>query len=154
MAASRAMDAMLSQRERVVQVAREWIGTPFQAGCDAVKGRGCDCGSFLAAVFAEAGAIASPDLGQYDYLAPCMNGDPFYIARISEHADLIRESQAAPGDIVVYRMGRGFSHAALVADWPREVIHAAQPRGVTVAHGALGRLGGRPRLFYRMRALR
>lgn len=144
--------SVIATRSRVVAVAREWIGTPFLAG-ECLKGRGCDCGSLLAGVFAEAGVIQPLPLGKYDHLAPCMKGDAFYLARIASLADEVHESRAQPGDIVVYRIGRAYSHAALIVHWPESVIHADGRRGVTAAHGSTGRLGGRERLFFRMRGV-
>lgn len=142
----------MTSRERIVAVAREWIGTPFLAG-ECRKGRGCDCGSLLAGVFAEAGLIEPLELGKYDHLAPCMKGDAFYLARIASVAEEVHETRAQPGDIVIYRLGRAYSHAALIVDWPLSVIHADARRGVIAAAGSTGRLAARERLFFRMRGL-
>lgn len=142
----------MTPRERVVAVAREWLGTPFLPG-ECRKGRGCDCGSLLAGVFAEAGVIEPLALGKYDYLAPAMKGDPGYVELVRQHAEEIHESLAIPGDIVLYRLGRAFSHSALIVEWPRFVIHADGRQGVVAAHGRAGRLGRHERLFFRMRVL-
>lgn len=141
-------------RERVVQIAREWIGTPFLAG-ECRKGRGCDCGSLIAGVMAEAGAIVDmPALGKYDHLAPAMRGDGFYLAQMRDFALGIHESRIQPGDIVMYRLGRAFSHAAIICDWTREVIHAVSGQGVIASHGCAGRLAGHQRLFFRMKGIK
>ncbi|MDE2102352.1 MAG: C40 family peptidase [Patescibacteria group bacterium] len=142
----------MTQRERVIAVAREWVGTPFLPG-NCVKGRGCDCGTLLAGIFAEAGVIEMPDLGKYDYLAPCMRGSGFYIELVERYADQISERGALPGDIVMYVMGRTLSHAALVIEWPRAVLHATKGRGAVMASGRAGMLTGRERSFFRMRGI-
>lgn len=58
-------------------------------------------------------------------------------------------SDPQPGDVVVYRFGRAYSHAGIVLDWPN-IIHAYRPEGVVVmGHGLGGALADRERLFYR-----
>jgi len=136
--------------ERVLEAARGWLGTPFLPGA-CQRGRGCDCGSFLAGVFADAGVIEPLALGKYDYLAPAMRGDAFYSDLVSLHARAVSEPR--PGDIVMYLMGRAYSHAALVVEWPRAVMHACRESGVTMARGDGGRLRGRAPLFFRMNGL-
>lgn len=143
---------MSTMRDKVCAIGREWIGTPFLPG-NCTKGRGCDCGSFLAGVFAEAGVIELPALGPYNYLGPAMRGDGFYVETIRRYADSIGEGAAKPGDVVLYVLGRAPSHAALVIDWPRAVIHATAQHGVVLASGVGGMLHHRPRGFYRMRGL-
>ena len=51
-------------RERVVQCALGWMGTPCRHR-QRVKGVGVDCAQILAAVYEEAGVIAPIDLGDY-----------------------------------------------------------------------------------------
>ena len=44
----------------------------------------------------------------------------------------ITEAEVGAGDIVLYRVGRAYAHAAIVVDWPRAVIHAHKLSGKVV----------------------
>ena len=53
-----------------------------------------------------------------------------------------------PGDFALWRMGRLFSHGAIVLEWPR-VIHAVNPFGVVISDASTdGRLMRKERRFF------
>ena len=52
------------QRQRVVDVARTWLGTPYHSAAR-VKGVGVDCLTVLAEVYHEAGIIGHVDIPYY-----------------------------------------------------------------------------------------
>lgn len=143
---------MTASRAEIVRIAREWAGTPFLPQ-ECRKGRGCDCASFLVGVLVEAGAMRPPSLGDYDYLAPIMVGGLRYVEEMNRVADEIHESLAQPGDLVLYHLGRSWSHAAIIIDWPRRVMHADGRLGVVSAHGTEGRFARRARCFWHVRGV-
>jgi len=122
------MDSEFNQRERVVAEARKWIGTPYHP-CADVRGAGVDCGMILVRVFV--------DLGLCEPLDPRPYAEDWHLHRSEEkYLGFVecRFKQVAaprPGDIVVFRYGRCYSHGALVtkAD-PLTILHAFQPAGV------------------------
>lgn len=62
------------QRQRVVEIAREWVGTPYHTGAR-IKGAGADCLTLLAEVYAEAGIIERVAAGIFSVL---IVGDHFF----------------------------------------------------------------------------
>ena len=114
------------QRQKVVAVARSFLKTPYRHMAR-VKGQGADCLTLLAEVFFEAGLIPRIDI-------------PFYPKDWMQHREAERYMQGLlrytkeiqgpplPGDIVLWKFGRCFSHAAIVIKWP-QIIHAYVGRG-------------------------
>lgn len=118
-------------RARIVEIAGEWIGTPFH-DLARVKGVGCDCAQLVAAVYEEAGILEPVDTGHYSPQFFLHHGEERLINFILRHAREIDEPNVMPGDIVVYKVGRVFAHAAIVIDWPREIIHAHKLSGKVI----------------------
>jgi cell wall-associated NlpC family hydrolase len=135
-------------RARVVACAREWEGTPFH-DMARVKGVGVDCAQLLAASFSEAGLVDPVVTGNYSPQFMLHNKDERLVAFILRYAHEIDESNVGMGDVVTYRVGRSFAHAAIVVDWPSEIIHAHKLSGKVVAmRGDIADLQGRPRRFF------
>lgn len=115
-----------AQRNLVCQIARRWIGTPWHHRAR-VEGQGVDCAQLLIAVYSEAGLFDAFDPGEYSIdrmlhsSAEVMQGWCERLGRVT------RTPQ--PGDVVLWRFGRSFSHAGLVVDWPGTVLHAFRPFG-------------------------
>lgn len=115
------------ERDRVVRIAHEYLRTPYHTGAR-VKGVGVDCLTLLACVFSDAGLVLDPTIPHYSPEFMLHRSDEKYIEGLLQHA---REVGAPParGDIVLWKFGRCFSHAALVVEWPL-VIHAYVGRTV------------------------
>lgn len=144
------MDPGARTGDVIAAVARGWLGTPFIGGCwPPAKGRGCDCGGLIAGVLAEAGVLPLPAPGAYDWRAPWGRGDSLYLDLVAAKMAEISAARARAGDVVLYRMGRGWSHGAVVLEWPRAVIHATPGLGVTVQHAHGGRLARRAHRAFR-----
>ena len=61
----------------------------------------------------------------------------------------IAEGEARAGDVVLYRIGNSYSHAAIVVDWPRCIIHAHALSGKVVeTDGHTADLSGKPTRFF------
>src|SRR6266702_1630686 len=118
------------QRERVVMVARSFIGTPDQ-DCAAVKGAGVDCATFLALVYAEAGLIPQLKLPAYSPQWFLHHSEQLYLGIVSTHAHEITRPPSM-GDVVLFKLkdyqgrplGRCYSHGAIVIAWPDAIVHA------------------------------
>lgn len=160
---SRAEDELL---ERVVELAREWIGTPFHhAGRVKGQGGGIDCIGIVAAPWAAAGVhVQEAQVGHYrsringQELVDAMGvafervqGDD--VAEVRSSIDLADLRKA---DALVFGMGRKYRphHVALVSrvDPCAWIIHAHQSRNVVQEHELhLGEWVERIHSVYRVR---
>lgn len=136
------------ERALVVQVALTWERTPYHHNA-MIKGVGVDCAMLVIAVFKEAGIV---EASQVNYLPQWFmhKGEEKYLTEVQKYADEISEAQALPGDVVAYKMGRTFSHGAIIINpgWPA-IIHAHQEaRMVIQDRGDGGRLADRERRFF------
>ena len=117
------------ERERVVKVAKSWERTPY-VHMGRIKGAGVDCLTLLAEIFHEAGLIPKIEI-------------PYYPQQWMHHRDAERYMEGLlnytreiaadpqPGDIVLWKIGRCFSHGALVIAWPL-ILHAQDRCMVTL----------------------
>jgi cell wall-associated NlpC family hydrolase len=120
-------------RAEVVREACSWCGTPYHMG-NAVKGAGCDCGSFLLGVYHACGLIT--DEAMHDLTGDWWNhaSQERYLLRVMRHARKVLEAvcyasiQAKPGNIVMTKIEdtQRFNHGAIVTRWPMGV-HAVAP---------------------------
>lgn len=116
------------QRAAVIKEAREWIGTPYHhlGRIKGIKG-GCDCITFLAGVFENAGMIERPEIPYYAMQWHLNQKEELYFAGLLEYAKEIPEPK--PGCIALWKIGHTFSHGAIVIEWPL-VIHSFIKSGV------------------------
>lgn len=144
------------QRQAVVAEALSWVGTPFHHQ-GTVKGVGVDCAQLLAECYQAAGLIAPPNAGPYPADWHLHRDAERYLQTVFRDAverPPVAERTPEPGDVVLFRFGRTFSHGAIVIDWP-VIVHAyvgkpVSPENVvTAAHlrviGEAGPHQGRPR---------
>ena len=132
------MTAEPEERQRVVRIAREWLGTPYQHGAR-IKGVCCDC-TFPAEVYREAGLIRPMKIEPYCSNAHLHRASSQYLIQVRKIA---RETDApGPGDLAMFFIARDFSHSGVITDagWPW-VIHAdmaakavIEVRGDELAH--------------------
>ncbi len=110
----------IAQRRAVVAEARRWIGTPYHHQAD-VFGAGVDCAMILVRVFVDLGLVAPFDPRPYPVDWHLHQSEERYLAQL--RARSVEVAAPLPGDIVMWRYGRTYSHSAIVTDWPR-VVHA------------------------------
>lgn len=126
------------QRYMIVAETKSWIGTPYR-GWSRLKGPrgGVDCGQILAGVYINTGFLPwCVDLPKYYSLSVAQHKESTeYIDLIRKYFREIPEAEVLPGDIVVYKLGLAFAHAALVVEWPAFVVHAFAHGGVRGASG-------------------
>lgn len=123
------------QRAAVVAEIRTWIGTPYHhMAC--VKGAGVDCAMILKAAFEGAGLVEPFTVPKYTHDWHFHQNREAYIGMITEYltetttGDLTLEERASdpefkplPGDIIMFKIGRTYSHGCMVTEWPF-VVHA------------------------------
>lgn len=132
-------------RAAIVAEARKWIGARWHHGAR-VRYVACDCGMLIADVFDAAGAVAFQPIGPYSRQHPLHSSEERFLAVVECYAKEI-EGQPLPGDIVVWRFGRAFSHGGIVVDWPW-VIHAYTGEGVVLCDTSMSHLSRRAVKFF------
>jgi cell wall-associated NlpC family hydrolase len=110
------------QRAAVVAEAMTWLGTPWRHR-GRVKGAGVDCAQFVIKAYAGAGLIDDFDTGEYPRDWHIHKDEERFLTFVPSFAREIAESEVGPGDLVLFRIGRVYSHGAIVIAWPQG-IHA------------------------------
>lgn len=134
-------------REEICRVALEWERTPY-VHQGRIKGACADC-TFVAKVYEEVGLMPPIEIPQYSGQAHLNRGATPYLQIVERHAKReVEEGAAQPGDLVLYRLARTWSHSGIVLAWPH-IIHAdLAARFVIRALGDAGTLAGAPRRFF------
>ena len=122
--------------DRIVAAARGWTGTPYHHQM-AVKGAGCDCLGLVRGVYAEVMGAPSEEPPPYTPDWGDATGEETMLLAAARHLNLIPRWEAAPGDVLIFRMlpGRIAKHAAIVTT-PTDMIHAFEY--APVSEGPIG----------------
>jgi NlpC/P60 family putative phage cell wall peptidase len=117
-------------RARIVAAAREWRGTPYHHMAD-VKGVGCDCAMLLVRVFCDLGLVDPFDPRPYVKDWHLHRGEERYLAFLMARA---HEAPAPlPGDVILFKYGRCFSHGGIVTQAePLTIVHAFYPARMVI----------------------
>jgi len=119
-----------AQRAAVIADARSWIGTPYH-NCADIKGVGVDCGMLLVRVFVDTGLVPPFDPRPYPIDWHLHRSEERYLGFIFDRSREVVSPQ--PGDVMVLRYGRCYSHGGIVTDGsPLTVVHAYYPAGRVV----------------------
>jgi cell wall-associated NlpC family hydrolase len=118
------------QRSAVVAEALTWLGTPWHHR-GRVKGAGVDCAQFVIKAYAGAGVIADFDTGEYPRDWHIHRDEERFLTFVPSFAREIGEREVGPGDLVLCKIGRVYSHGVIVTAWPQGV-HAAINAGAVV----------------------
>lgn len=111
-----------AQRAAVVAASRSWIGTPYHNSAD-VKGAGVDCGMLIVRVFVDTGLTAPFDPRPYPPDWHLHRGDERYLGFVFDRCSEVAAAQ--PGDVMVFRIGRCYSHGGIVTNArPLTIVHA------------------------------
>lgn len=132
--------------EKFLTEALTWIGTPHEHG-QRCKGAGVDCGQFLIGAASAIGLMPPIKVSYYPKDFHLHRDFEWYKGIVEEFCVEI-SPPPSPGDIVLYKQGRLYSHGGIVKDWPW-IIHSYGGHGVIEAMGDQGRVGSLPRKFYR-----
>ena len=140
----------MTKRDVVVQEAQSWLRTPYHH-LGSVKG--VDCAMLLVAVFKAVGLVPA-DLDPRPY-APDWHlhrGEERFLGWLELHADQVHHP--LPGDVVVWRYGRTYSHGAIVVSQGGDLVHAYQDaRCVVMGHLSESALSERRHQFWRVRGI-
>lgn len=143
---------MSDLRASIVLEALSWVRTPYHHQ-HRIKGVGVDCAQLLIGVYSTIGAVPDFDPGYYPIDWHLHRELEVFRMWVEEFAYAIDEAAALPGDIVLYRYGRCFSHGAIIIEWPL-IVHAVRKLGqVTTDEGDNGERIDRERIFYRLKQL-
>jgi cell wall-associated NlpC family hydrolase len=116
-------------RAAIVAEALTWEGTPYMSHAR-LKGVGVDCALLPASVYEAVGII--PTINP-TYTADWMmhRDEEQFLSFVLPHAREIPEADLQPGDLVIWKFGRTFSHSAIVIDYPT-VLHAVIRGGAVI----------------------
>jgi cell wall-associated NlpC family hydrolase len=124
-------DQIATERQSVCDEARSWLRTPFHHE-GTIKGVGVDCGQYLIQVYHNAGLIPLFETGHYPFDWALHNDQERYLNFVLQYAHEIA-TDPLPGDLVLWKQGRCFSHGAIVLDWPT-ILHAQVGVGIVLAN--------------------
>jgi cell wall-associated NlpC family hydrolase len=126
------------KRKAVADEAMEWLRTPYVSE-GRIKGQCADC-TFFAKVYEAAGEVPVIKIPHYSPQAHLNREMSIYLDIVSQFA--VETDIPQMGDIVLYRIGRGFSHGGVIVHggWPH-IVHADyEAKIVVLALGDQGRL--------------
>lgn len=115
---------MEAHRQRIVEEAWTWVGTPF-VNCADIKGPqgGVDCAMLLVRCYVDTGCLPAFDPRPYPPQWHVHHDRERFLEWVVEKLGGVEVSSPQPGDVAVYQWGRCFSHGAIVVDSER-VIHS------------------------------
>lgn len=128
-------------RRAVVAEALSWMRTPYMNNAR-VKGEngGADCLTFLAGAYENAGVIERLPIPHYPHDWHLHQTAEHYllgkdetpgVLHFCEEVDAPPERIPLPADIVMWKFGHCYAHAAIVTEWPM-VVHSWFRCGVTL----------------------
>jgi NlpC/P60 family putative phage cell wall peptidase len=118
------------ERAAVVAEARRWIGTPYHHAAD-IRGAGVDCGMLIVRVFIDAGLCAPFDPRPYPPDWHLHRSEERYLGFVFDRCAEV--AAAKPGDVIVFRYGRCYSHGGIVTSAaPLAFVHAFWPAKVVM----------------------
>ena len=144
-------DVTNEQKDAICREAKSWLGTPFHHHAQ-VKGVGVDCGHFVRLVYNAALGLQLPEPAHYSAQWNLHREKELYLEYLAEYAAEVSEIER--GDVLVFLVGRTYSHGVLVLDAADRLgIHAMQGHGVVYAKWQIdGFLKYRDFKAYRMEA--
>lgn len=124
----------MTTRNDIVAAARGWIGTPYHHQA-ALRGIGCDCLGLVRGVFAQISGREPECPPPYTPDWAEAARQETLIAAAGRHLEEIKLADAAPGDVLVFRLAPGAmaKHAGIMAP-DGHMIHAYSGRAVVEVH--------------------
>lgn len=133
------------QRAAVVREARSWIMTPYRQ-LGARRGVGVDCAMLLVRAWVDAGVFEEFDPRPYPPDWHLHRSEERYLAWMQTLGTEVESPQ--PGDIVVYKFGRCYSHSGIVSR-PGMLVHSYARLDYCLETGLRdGDLNHRPTKFF------
>lgn len=123
-----------AQRKRIISVAQEWLGTPYQHQ-SSVKHAGCDCLGLIRGIWRELHGAEPLDVPPYTPDWAEQSGEETLL--VAARACLIEHDRtsARPGDVALFRMAPDapVKHIAVLSG-PDRIIHAYWGRAVVESY--------------------
>jgi cell wall-associated NlpC family hydrolase len=113
----------IQDRIRVVEEAKSWLKTPWHHQANK-KGVGVDCAMFLRMVYINAGIIKPFDVDNYKEQWFLHRDEERFLSFMNRFGKEINNPK--PGDAIIFKYGRCFSHGAIVIEYPI-IIHSYRP---------------------------
>lgn len=137
------------EREQVVKESLSWLLTPWHHEAR-IKGAGVDCGMLLIEIFNKTGLIPYIDVSHYPRDFMLHRDEEWYLDIVLEYCNEI-DLPLLPGDVILTKNGRLFSHGMIVIDYPI-VVHASAPEKMVV-YGDVSKtpLSEKPMRFFRLK---
>jgi cell wall-associated NlpC family hydrolase len=145
-------DLELDQRVALVREARTWDSTRFHHKAN-VKRRGADlggidCANLLIEAHVGAGLAKRFEPEHYPHDWHMHRDEERFAAKLEEYLRRVGDGELPirerepdlyirPGNVLIWRYGRTFSHGAIVTQWPR-IIHASFPAGCVLEESVMG----------------
>ncbi len=104
-----------------------------------------DCAQLLIAVYHEAGQIPEIQPEHYPHDWHLHRDEEKYLSWVEKFAHQVDVPQ--PGDVAIFRIGRTWSHAGIVIEWPM-IIHAWFATSVEYCDASKEPLRSYARRFY------
>ncbi len=111
----------------IIKEAYTWLGTPYHPHAR-IKGAGCDCATLLLEVF-----NINEDVGHYSPERHFHSSEEQYLGWLNKFGEEVDTPE--PGDVAIFKIGRCFSHSAIVVD-KKTLIHSHIGQGVVLANVA------------------
>lgn len=107
-------------RERILDEARTWVGTPFHHKAR-IKGVGVDCGGLIYECYKDAIPGLQPFPSYYAEDWAVHKENEIYLDFIGPYVQEVQSPK--PADLIIYQFGRNFSHGTIYIG-NGHVIHA------------------------------
>lgn len=124
--------AEAAQRATFIAEATGWLGTPFRDQAD-VKGGGVDCAMLLVRAAVDTGLVGAFDPRPYPPQWHLHRDEERFLAIVAKLGREVPRA-AIPGDVIVYQVGRCFSHGGIIVEAPRSSSEAVAHRELHVLH--------------------
>lgn len=138
------------ERQAVIAEALTWQRTPHHNGA-CIKGVGVDCGKFPWSVYHAVLSDRFPPVDErlrYRHDLHMHRDEEWYKNIADENGTHLPDGVLpSPGDFALYKIGRIFSHGAIVIKWPR-IIHANYGIGVMQDQGDQGHLARASKVIF------
>ena len=131
-------------RARVIAEALSWLGTPYHRH-GRIKGVGVDCATLLCEVYEAAGVVSHVDPGLYSGDWHLHRSEEQYLGCLNRYGTEVDAPQ--PGDVIVWRFGRCFSHGAILCE-NETVAHSYLNQGVILDRRDAQKFTGREAKYF------
>ena len=135
-------------RQAVIIEAETWLRTPWHHRARS-KGAGVDCAQYLIGVYSGAGLVEAFDTGEYPSDWMLHTESELFLPWIDKY--MVQVESPEMGDTILWKFGRGFSHAAIVYDYPH-IIHAyRKEQAVVFGDASVKELSRRTKRYYTLK---